>query len=318
MRIVFCGSGTFAIPSLLAILETDHDVTGVVTQPPRRAGRGGKLKETPIALLAREQGLVCLAPQDINAPESVEAIRELAPDVICVVEFGQMIRKTVRDLAKLDSFNLHASILPELRGAAPVNWAIIRGYEKTGVSTFSLVDKLDAGPVYLRATIDILPEENALELRERLAGFGADAVVRTLGMLAAGWAQPDEQNHAKSTYGPRMSKSDGIIYWSGPAKRINDLIRGTWPWPGAHAVFSPEHGKMTPVTIAEAKVVPCRYAAEPGMIDEDLNVCTGLERLRILQLKPAGKRLMTWKDFVNGHHVSHGDRFARVEGARYV
>ena len=184
MRVVFCGSGEFALPSLHACCQSGHEILAVITQPARRAGRGGTLRPTPVALAGGELDLPVIECADINAADMVARLKEMRADAMIVVDFGQMIRLDARQSARLDVFNLHASLLPELRGAAPVNWAIMRGYRTTGVTTFSLVDKMDAGDIYLQLSTDIDPHETAQELKTRLAKLGSHAVVKTLEMLA--------------------------------------------------------------------------------------------------------------------------------------
>lgn len=308
MRILFCGSGDFAVPSLRTIIAGGHELAGIVTQPARPAGRGGKLKPTAIAALARSEGMDITETANINDDESVRAIRDSRPEVCCVVDFGQLIRSTVREVPALGAFNLHGSLLPELRGAAPVNWAIVRGYERTGVTTFSLVDEMDAGPIYLQAETEIRPGETAEELRVRLADIGARVVGETLDLLASGLAGPRGQDHTRATAAPRMKKSDGVIDWSASAADVRNLICGTWRWPGGQAVFRRADGKETHVIIARAEVGP-GAGGEPGELDDDLAVVAGEARLRILEIKPAGKRLMSWRDFVNGYRAAAGDRF---------
>jgi len=309
MRVVFCGSGSFATPSLQAIYETHHDVVGVVTQPPRRAGRGGKVRATDVAELARTLGLDVLETSNINDDDAAAVIAAAKPHVICVAEFGQMIAQHVRKLATIDTFNLHGSILPELRGAAPVNWAIIRGYEQTGVTTFSLVDRMDAGAMYLKDTLDIAPDDTAGELRLRLAEIGAQTVCKTLGLLEGGWIEGEQQDESLATFAPRLRKSDGIIDWRADARMICNLVRGTNPWPSGHAVFGRPGGRMLPVTIGSASVAPGPATESLGVLDADLVASTGFGRLAINEIKPAGKRLMSWQDFVNGYRVTRGDFF---------
>lgn len=313
MRILFCGSGEFAVHTLRAVCNTEHELIGILTQPARPAGRGGKLRPTPVAQAAAEMGLTATECPNINVPEMVERISQLQPDVICVVDFGQMVRKPVRDCARLDTINLHGSILPELRGAAPVNWAIIRGHETTGVTTFSLVDKMDAGPMIAKAETPISPDETADELKARLAEIGGDLMCETLGVLAGGWAGYEEQDHGKATLAPRMSKADGRIHWDADATTIRNLIHGTWPWPGGQTVFVRQCGKESPVVIARAQVAEGTAQAAPGVIDQDLCVSTGSGRLRILEIKPAGKRMMAFRDFVNGYRVTPGDHFVEYQ-----
>jgi len=320
MRIVFCGSGTLAPPVLRAVTESRHELLYVLTQPPRPAGRGGRSKTdrrsvrpTPLALAAEEMGLTAAECPDVNAPDVVASIRDHAPDVICVADFGQMIRKPVRDCARLDAINLHASLLPELRGAAPVRWAIIRGYPKTGVTAFSLVDALDAGPVLARRETEIDPDETAQALKARLADLGAQLVCQTLDALAGGEAERTEQDHGAATLAPLLKKSDGVIDWQADAAAIRNRIHGTWPWPGGQTVFHGAGGRDLAVVIARAAVAGGDAAGEPGTVDDELCVAAGRGRVRIVELRPAGGRLMDFRDFVNGYRVSPGDGFAAKE-----
>ena len=309
MRVAFCGSGTFAIPSLKAILRSDHQAVLVVTQPPRPAGRGGKMRPTPIALLSREEGLEPLASADVNGDDAVSAVRAARPDAICVVEFGQLVRQAFRDAASVDAFNLHASLLPELRGAAPVNWALVRGYERTGVTTFSLTDRLDDGPIYLQEAMRIEPDDTAESLRLRLADTGAETVIRTLDLLRDGGAVATAQDESGATQAPKLKKSDGRICWADSAGAIRNRIRGTFPWPGAQTVFQRKDRSAVPVILGSAAVAEGQVDGRAGRIDEDLFVATGCGRLGILTIKPAGKRMMDWRDFVNGYRVGPGDGF---------
>jgi len=313
MRILFCGSGAFAAPSLRAILSSNHDLVSVVTQPPRPAGRGGKLRATLVAEIAREAGRDVIECANINDDQIVERLRAMKLDVICVAEFGQRIRLPARETAAIDTFNVHGSLLPALRGAAPVNWAIIRGHERTGVTTFSLVDRMDAGAMYLKKETDIAPDETARELKARLAEIGAAAAMETLTMLADGTACPVEQDDSQATLAPLLTKSDGVIDWSADATTIHDRIRGTWPWPGGQAVLKRRDGRDVSVVIASADVEDAP-PGEGGRLDEALRVETADGALQILEIKPAGKRLMAWRDFVNGSRPQPGDRFERPEG----
>ena len=314
MRVVFCGSGSFGLPALRALVESPHEVVKVITQPARPAGRGGKLRATPLAAGAGRLGLPVVECPDINAPEVVAGISRLGADIIFVAAFGQMIRQAARAAARLGAVNLHGSVLPALRGAAPVNWAIIRGMRRTGVTIFSLVDAMDAGPIYAVDETDIAGGETAGELAERLAALGAGLTCRTLDELADGSAEPLQQDESLATRAPKLRKSDGHIDWSADAETIGNLIHGTWPWPGGQAVAVPRAGSPCPVTIARAAAAPGGGAAAPGELDQDMLVVTGSGRLRIIEIKPAGKRLMSWQDFLNGHRLSPGDRFGGVEG----
>ena len=309
MRIIFIGSGTFATKTFESLLGSGHKVAAAVTQPPRPAGRGAKLRATPIAQAARTAGVEVHPCPDINAESSIAYLRDKTPDVLCVVEYGQCIGSTARQTAPMGAFNLHASLLPELRGAAPVNWALICGMTKTGVTTFSLVDRMDAGDIYLSADLEIEPEERADELRERLGALGVELVLETLDLLDSSSARPTPQDDSKATFAPLLKKSDGFLSFALPAEHITWKVRGTWPWPGGRAVFGHSEGPTVPVTIARTRVAEGPAKGKPGILDEDLRVATGLGRLQIVEIKPAGKRLMSWGDFVNGYRVSPGDLF---------
>jgi len=323
MRIVFCGSGEVAVPTLEALGQGSHEVAMVVTQPPRRAGRGGKMTPTPVGALAAAAGLKVAETANINAPEMVAAIGEARCELIVVVDFGQMVRKAVRESAPRGAINLHGSLLPALRGAAPIQWAVIGGLSRTGVTTFSLVDKMDAGAILLQEALDIGPEETAEELRVRVAALGASVVLRTVAGLAEGTLAPREQDHAAATPAPRLTKADGAIDFAAGASPVVNRIRGTWPWPGGHADFIGADGRAVRVIFARARVVgtpgaagAAEAAGAPGTIAEDLTVNAPDGRVEIIELKVAGKRRMAWRDFVNGYRVAPGDRFALPAGGR--
>ena len=311
MRLIFCGSGAFAVPAFGAILKAGHEVARVVTQPARPVGRHGTPQGTPLGEAARAAGVAVDETANINAPESVAAFRAIAPQVIVVADFGQFVRAPVRETAALGAFNLHGSLLPELRGAAPVAWAIIRGCKVTGVTTFSLVDKMDAGAIYLQAQAEINPDETAEELRMRLAVLGADLVCRTLDRLAAGDTQGTVQDESRVTMAPKLQKADGVLDWSADAVSLRNRIHGTWPWPAGHAVLVRKDGRAVPVLMSRAATVAGDSPLEGGTLDADLLVATGKGRLRIVEIQPAGKRVMSWKDFVNGQRLSAGDKFIK-------
>lgn len=313
MRIVFCGSGDFGIPTLRALAGGVHEVALVVTQPPRPAGRGGKLRPTPLSVAAEELGLAVVAVEDINAADSVAALAGAAPEVVVVADFGQMLGPDVRGAASHGAINLHGSLLPELRGAAPVNWAIIRGCERTGVTVFRIVERMDAGAIFCQRAAAIDPEETADKLRARLAELGVEAVVETLEMFSAGPCTGREQDESLATRAPRLAKADGAIDFSADAVAVRNLIHGTWPWPGGQAVYVSQGGKSTPVVIARAAATPDGQAkGTPGALCDELTVCCGRGQLEIRRIKPAGRRLMDWRDFVNGYRVDPRARFAAV------
>jgi len=315
MRIVFCGSGYFGIPTLqwLTGRQSGHEIVGVVTQPPRRAGRGGRLRPTAVAQAAEPLNLTAIPVEDINTTQNVAAIADLAPEVMFVADFGQMIHRQARDTAAVGAFNLHGSLLPQLRGAAPVNWAIIRGFTETGVTVFRLVDRMDAGEVFCRLATDVRPDETAEQLRSRLAELGVEAVDKTLQMLADGRTHSQAQDESQATQAPRLTKADGVIDFSADAVTIRNLIHGTWPWPGAQARYVGLDGRTADVVIAGAAAVEAAPSSlPPGAVAEDLTVATGGGRLAIRQIRPAGRKLMAWRAFVNGYRAGPGARFEAV------
>ncbi len=307
MRVIFFGSGSFAVPSLAAALASRHEVTLLVTQPARSAGRGGKLRPTPAALLAAEHGLETFECPDVNAADAIAAIQAHQADVICVVDFGQMIWADARNAARLGTFNMHGSLLPALRGAAPVNWAIINGLTHTGVTTFQVVDAMDAGAMFLQRETDIAPHETAIDLKERLAAIGAETVCETLDRLDAGDIEAVEQDHSAKTLAPKLSKADGVIDFTADAVTVRNRIHGTWPWPGGQAVLKRAAGEDIPVVIARAEAL--EGAGQAGALNDEMLVGTGDGLLRVVEVKPAGKRLMPWADFLNGSRLTPGDRF---------
>ena len=314
MRMVFFGSGDFGIPTLQALTAGgDHEIPLVITQPPRPAGRGGRLTPTPLSVAAGELALPVMAPEDVNAAESLAAMAKAKPEVVLVIDFGQKIGAEVCGLATHGAVNLHGSLLPRLRGAAPVNWAIIRGCERTGVTTFRIVERMDAGEMFCRKATDIGPDETADQLRARLAQLAVEAVLETLGMFAGGRCQGQQQDESQVTKAPRLKKSDGVIDFSADAVTIRNLIHGTWPWPGGQAVYVSPAGKSNPVVIAGARAADAdQVNPEAGTVARDGAILCGRGRLEIRQIKPAGRRLMSWGDFVNGYRVGPGARFAAV------
>lgn len=314
MKVVFCGSGGFGLPTLRRLAAGGHEIVRVLTQPARRAGRGARTRPTPVNVLADELGLPVTPVPDVNDPQVVSDIAALGADVMIVADFGQMIREPARSAVRLGAYNIHGSLLPALRGAAPVNWAIINGLTATGVTVFALVDRMDAGEIFSRRGTDIDPAETAEELEQRLAELGVEAVGETLDKLASGQLRGEPQDESLVTGAPRLKKSDGRIDFAADAVSIRNLVHGTWPWPGGQARYQPAEGKAVDLTIARAHVAETEGQTDrPGTVLDDLTVAAGAGRLEIVQLKPAGKRLMAWRDFVNGYRVGPGATFVGVQ-----
>lgn len=322
MRIIFFGSGSFAIPTLRSITHEGHEVLCVVSQPDRPSGRGKGVTPTPLKREALELGLPVITLEDVNAPDCVARWTALPADLGYVAAFGQKIGPVLRSAYPAGMVNLHASLLPQLRGAAPVQWAIINGLTETGVSVFRLVEKMDAGPVLVQRRTQIAPEGTADELAERLARIGCDAVRAALDLLARDPKAPGTpQDPAGVTLAPKLKKSDGLIRFDATARVIERRVRGLWPWPGATCRFvSADGGREELVTLARARPydVRTRPADSPdeiGRINEMMRVQVADAEMEVLQVKPAGGRLMNWQDFVNGRRVLPGDRFVHCAEA---
>src|SRR4051794_5331661 len=237
MRVAFLGTPAFAVPTLERTVAAGHEVAAVLTQPDRPRGRGQQPAAPPVKEAALGLGLPVYQPERVRRPEAVEHLRGLGVDAMVVVGYGQIIPQVVIDLAPLGIINVHASLLPKYRGAGPIQWAIVNGETRTGVTTMRIDAGLDTGDMLLKGETDIGPGENAVELGKRLAVMGAELLVETLDGLAAGTILPEKQDSAQATYAPLLKKEDGRIDWSQPAATIHNRVRGLQPWPGAYTTF---------------------------------------------------------------------------------
>lgn len=301
------GTPAFAVPSLRALVESGYEVAAVFTQPDRPVGRGRKLTGPPIKQAATELGLEVYQPESAKTDEAYAYLDEKAPDVIVVVGYGQIISQRVIDLPRYGCVNVHSSLLPHLRGAAPINWAIVRGDTVTGVTTMQIVKKLDAGDILAVSEIPIGPDEHTPELAGRLAAMGAKLLIETLKGLVAGEITPVPQDHDASTYAPMMKREDGLINWEVPATEVYNRLRGFDPWPGAYTYF---RGKR--LHIRQAQVV--EGSAAPGcMVIEgnELKIGCGDGVLQAVELQPEGKRTMPAAAFINGYRPENGERLGK-------
>ncbi|MHC4431849.1 MAG: methionyl-tRNA formyltransferase [Planctomycetota bacterium] len=315
MNIVYLGSGRFGIECLNALSPSDHDLKLIVTQPAQQAGRGRKSRPTPVACWADEHSIPFVATNNVNTSEKVEQIAGCEPDLIVVIAFGQKISGELTDLPPKGAINVHASLLPKYRGAAPINWAIINGETSTGISIITLAERMDAGQILSQAKIDIGGDETAGQLHDRLAELAAPLLSKTIDQIAAGTAVYDEQDDSQATLAPKLKKTDGFLDFAEPAKTIARKIRGFWPWPGASANYiSEKTGKSVRVNIAMAE--PVETSNPPGLVagtlDEKLNINCGENALKITRIKPAGSPLMDFKDFANGRQTRPGDLFTKI------
>ncbi len=305
LRIVFMGTPKFAVPALTAIHERGHRIVQVVTQPDRPKGRGRLLTPPPVKNTALALGLPVSQPPRVKDPGAVAAIQALDPDVIVVVAYGQLLSAALMDIPRLGSINIHASLLPKYRGAAPIQWAIIRREPETGITTMMMDAGMDTGDILLTAPTPIGDDETAQTLHDRLALMGGDLIVDTLEGLARGAITPRPQDPALATVAPMLKKSDGIIDWQQSAVDIDARIRGLTPWPGAVTTIG---GKR--VKLLEAKTVSMPESAAPGTVlrrfDNQLVVATGHDALSIVRIQaPSGKQLAI-ADFLRGQPVSSG------------
>lgn len=307
MRVVFLGSGSFAIPSLEALLDAGHDVAAVVTQPDREKGRGRALAPPPLKPVAAARGLKILQPRRVREPESVAALKALAPEVQVVVAYGQVLPRSVIDVAPRGTVNVHASLLPRYRGAAPVQWAIVNGETETGVTTMLIDEGLDTGPVLLAEATPIGAEETAEALESRLALQGAALLGRTLNGLERGTIVPQPQDAARATLAPLIKKEDGLVDWSLGAEAIARRVRGFHPWPGAHTRW---RGRGLRVLGARAEA---GRTGPPGMVlavDRDGIVVAAGEgtAVRLTEVQPESRTPMPAAAFAAGARLAPGER----------
>lgn len=296
------GTPAFAVPSLEAA-AAKHDVALVVTQPDRPAGRGKKLTPPPVKETALALGLDVYQPEKIRDDAAWDRLVALAPDVIVVVGYGQFIPKRILDLPPHGCVNVHSSLLPKYRGAAPANWAIARGETVSGVSTMRLVPKMDAGDVLLQREVEIGPEETAAELNERLAPLGAGLLLETLASLEAGTITPQVQDEDAVTFAPLMKREDGLIDWTASAREIHNRMRGFDPWPGAYTARDGRRLHLRKARISDRGGDPGRVAIDGGR----LWIGTGDGSLEALEVQPEGKKRMSVSDFVRGYRPQPGE-----------
>ncbi len=325
MRLVFMGTPDFAVPSLRALVEGGYDVVGVFTQPDRPAGRGKKLKPSPVKVAAEELGLAVFQPDKIKTPDGIQQLRSLAPDGIIVVAYGQILSREILQLPPKGCINVHASLLPTYRGAAPIHWAVMRGEPHTGVTTMMMDEGLDTGDILLKCEVLISKEATTGEIHDELASVGGKLLIVTLKELEAGSLQATPQTGI-SNYAPLLKREHERIDWSGKAAELHNQIRGLNPWPGAFATFRGENLKIwksTPFLLSdqdletedrkfEPRTSNLEPRVDPGQIlrvlEDSLVVQTGDGVLRILEVQPAGKRAMSARDFFNGRHGQVGEK----------
>lgn len=309
MRILFWGTPDFAVPSLRALTEEGHDIVAAVTRPDRPAGRGRSLRASPVKRECLTLGTPVLQPEKPRGEEFLEELRKAAPDITVVVAYGAILTDDVLSLPPRGSVNVHASLLPELRGAAPVNWAIIRGLKMTGVTIMRMVRELDAGPILHQIPIETHPRMTAGELHARCAELGAEALVEALAMLAAGKVSERDQDHARASYAPKLGREDARLDWRLPAAELDRWIRGCDPWPAAWSRL-----RGSPVQLFDPEPRSGEAPGEPGTVvsadsRDGIEVAAGQGSVRIGEVKPSGKVRMDAAAWVRGRGVAEDDRF---------
>ena len=318
MRVLFMGTSEFAVPSLEELVTHNFEIIAVVTQPDRPSGRGKKLKPSPIKTVALEHNLTFYQPEKVRELKFVETLRQLMPDVIVVAAFGQLLPQSVLDIPPCGVINLHPSLLPKYRGAAPIQWALINGEKETGITLMLLDAGEDTGNIICQRRLPIGNKDTSETIHYTLANFGAKLLIDTLHNLPEGKPPiSTPQNHAEATHAPRLTKSIGHIHWEDEAEKIHNLIRGTTGWPGAYTYFRGDILIKITESVPPASggvVDQSNIEVIPGMITisnkRELFVITGKGKLQLSKVQPATKRVMEAKDFINGYNIKTGECFA--------
>ncbi|HBI58824.1 MAG: methionyl-tRNA formyltransferase [Duncaniella sp.] len=309
LKIVFLGTPDFAVESLRRIVEGGYNVVGVITMPDKPAGRGHKLLQSPVKQYAVEKGLHLMQPVKLKDPEFVEELRSLDADLFIVIAF-RMLPEVVWSMPRLGTFNLHASLLPRYRGAAPINWAVINGDTETGVTTFFLKHEIDTGDIIAQERVDILPTDNVGDVHDRLMLLGADLTIDTIESIIDGTLKtiPQDQlvGDTEPTPAPKIFKETCRIDWNRPAREIHNLVRGLSPYPAAWSVLTDDGKEIGSVKIFETAVLDGGADVEPGQTVIDryrLMVGCSDGLIEVLSLQPQGKRRMSASDFLRGSHL---------------
>ncbi|MDD5155036.1 MAG: methionyl-tRNA formyltransferase [Candidatus Omnitrophica bacterium] len=306
MNIVFLGSAKFAVLPLKLLLGTHHDISCVVTQPDRRKGRGLSIAATPVKTLALEAGLKLYQPRDINAPESIKTLKGLEPDLLVVIAYGQILSQAALNIPRIFSVNLHASLLPKYRGAAPINWAVIKGEPVSGVTVIKMSPRMDAGPMIMQDKADIGGTDTSVTLEEKLSDKGAHLILQSLKAIESGNYKLTPQDEKEVILAPKLKKQDGLIRWDEPAQDICNLIKGCIPWPGAFTYYD---NKLLKIYKGRVARISGHYI--PGEIvkvhKEGISVFTGKDGLLIEELQIEGKRRMQADEFIAGNKVKGGE-----------
>lgn len=297
------GTPEFAVPSLQALINSEDEIVAVVCQPDKPKGRGLEVTAPPTKILAEKHSIPVLQPQKIKTEEFFNELKKISPDLICVAAYGKILPKNVLDLPPLGCINVHASLLPKYRGAAPINWAIIRGERITGITTMKMDEGMDTGDMLLKKESKIEDEDTGETLSHKLSHVGAELLIETLTLLKEGKLNPIPQDNSKATYAPMLKKEDGNIDWQKSAEEIRNLIRGMLPWPGAYTTIEGKLLKIYKGRVSEG-------AGKPGEVIKCdsgiLRVATGSGALDILELQIEGGKKLEAEIFLRGRRIKEG------------
>lgn len=307
LRIVFMGTPHFACPTLQMLIDRGENIVAAVTQPDRPKGRGQQMQHPPVKELALKHGIPVIQPHKVRVPEAIEEISALNPDLIIVVAFGQILPKALLDIPRLGCINVHASLLPRYRGAAPINWCIINGETETGITTMMMDVGLDTGDMLLKRSTEISSEDDATSLHDRLSVLGAETMSETLDLLREGRLSPEKQDDTLSCYAPMLKKELGQINWNATTARIMNLVRGVTPWPGAYTTYD---GK----TVKIHKVGSGAASGSPGEIlqtgKSGIEAATADGSIIIEELQLEGKKRLKAAEFLAGCRLEAGSFFS--------
>ncbi len=305
MRIVFMGTPDFAVPSLKALVEAGHEIRGVFTQPDKPKNRGMKLQAPPVKEYALSVGLPVFQPVRLRDGEALEILKELEPELIAVAAYGKILPVDILEVPRLGCVNVHSSLLPKYRGAAPINWAILNGEDETGVTIMVMAEGMDTGDILAQRATPIRIDENAAQLFDRLAQMGAELLVETVAGIEAGTVKAESQDESRASHAPMLSRELSPMDWSRTARQLHDQVRGLYPWPAATAVVDGVRCKI----LRTALVEDAGGQAPGTVIQADkrgLRVACGSGALEILELQPDGKKAMAASAFLMGHPIRTG------------
>jgi len=303
MNIIFMGTPDFAVPSLKALIDSKYNVVGVVCQPDKPSGRGRKLTSPPVKILAEAESIPLLQPEKIRTDEFFDEIKFHNPDLICVTAYGKIIPPNILELPKYGCINVHASLLPQYRGAAPINWVIINGEKTTGITTMLMDEGMDTGDILLKEEIEIGEDDTSIELSEKLSAIGALLLIETIEKGQNDEIRPLKQNDSEATYAPIIKKEVGKIDWNKSADAIRNLVRGTQPWPGAFTSYNGKNLKIFRTSINNLNGDPGKVLASDG---GKLVIGTGQNSLDISELQIEGGKKLKITDFLRGNNLETG------------